>query len=208
MTGASTNAGDVAAGEAKEDLTELSCEELRVRLELQMQRLEVQNCDMSDLRKLVAPFKVENTQLARSLKKSQQQIQQVFNALRELFRDPTRREWLESHKEDRPLCTFFAILIKWYKKIKEDEDPTIRFYEKVWQYERGDPLDDVAVSSVQPADQQAAAPEQPDGFCYYFDREVPAARRCWRLRRHGGSTGTQKFSADKHCSLQCMQRKD
>lgn len=120
-------------------------------------RLEAQSGDLADLRGLVTPFKVENVRLSRSLKRSRQQIQEVLQALRDFFADPTRREWFRERKDDVALCGFFQRLIAWYRSVCEEDNPTIAFYQKVWEYERGD---DFRMAESSAPDSASEAPSE------------------------------------------------
>jgi len=101
-------------------------------------RLESQATDLADLSRLVTPFKVENVRLSLSLKRACQLVQEVATALRGFFADQSRREWFMVQKnEDPALVAFFKVLVTWYKKICDDDNPTLLFCRKIWQYERG-----------------------------------------------------------------------
>jgi len=101
-------------------------------------RLESQEKDLTDLSRLLTPFKVENVRLSRSLKRACQLVQEVAQALRGFFADQSRREWFIVQKDQDPaLVAFFKTLVTWYKKICDDDNPTLTFYRRVWQYERG-----------------------------------------------------------------------
>jgi len=101
-------------------------------------RLESQAKDLADLSRLVTPFKVENVRLSRSLKRACQLVQEVATALRGFFADQSRREWFILQKDEDPaLVSFFKALVTWYKKICDDDNPTLLYYRKIWQYERG-----------------------------------------------------------------------
>lgn len=101
-------------------------------------RLESQAVDLADLSRLVTPLKVENVRLSRSLKRACHLVQEVAAALRGFFADQTRREWFKVQKDEDPaLVAFFKALVTWYKKICDDDNPTLMFYRRIWQYERG-----------------------------------------------------------------------
>mmetsp|Transcript_54137 Transcript_54137/g.107769 ORF Transcript_54137/g.107769 Transcript_54137/m.107769 type:complete len:415 (-) Transcript_54137:71-1315(-) len=102
------------------------------------QRLESQAVDLADLTRLVTPLKVENVRLSRSLKRACHLVQEVAVALRGFFADQSRREWFKVQKDEDPaLVAFFKALVTWYKKICDDDNPTLMFYRRIWQYERG-----------------------------------------------------------------------
>jgi len=101
-------------------------------------RLEAQASDLVELRRLMIPFKVENVRLSRSLKQACQQVQEVALSLRTFFADPGRREWFKQQKEDITLCRFFHQLIAWYRRVSDDDNCTVAFYQKIWEYERGE----------------------------------------------------------------------
>jgi len=103
--------------------------------------IETKTGELAEVEALMAPFKVENVRLSRALKHARGQITCVLQALREFFADPTRREWFKQRKEDKPLCDFFQRLINWYRTVTEESDPTISFYTRIWEYERGDVVD-------------------------------------------------------------------
>jgi len=101
-------------------------------------RLESQAVDLADLSRLVTPLKVENVRLSRSLKRACHLVQEVAVALRGFFADQSRREWFKVQKDEDPaLVSFFKALVTWYKKICDDDNPTLMFYRRIWQYERG-----------------------------------------------------------------------
>lgn len=124
-----------------ENLERLSRPELHRLVAILARRVEAQARDIADLQVLMTPFKMENVRLSRCLKWSQQKIQEAMSNLREFFKDPNRGEWILLHQEDVVLVRFFQRLVSWYKAISEEDSSTLRFYELVWMYERGDQKD-------------------------------------------------------------------
>lgn len=117
------------------DLSHMSGEEMR-------DTLMVLAGDLDDLHQLVTPLKVENARLAQCGKHLSGLVQEVVHALRDFFADKARREWYKSQEEGDPLQEFFRSLIRWYQRICDDDNPTLAFYKRVWEYERGadDPI--------------------------------------------------------------------
>eukprot|EP00448_Togula_jolla_P038476 CAMPEP_0170628950 /NCGR_PEP_ID=MMETSP0224-20130122/33021_1 /TAXON_ID=285029 /ORGANISM="Togula jolla, Strain CCCM 725" /LENGTH=157 /DNA_ID=CAMNT_0010956537 /DNA_START=27 /DNA_END=500 /DNA_ORIENTATION=- len=100
--------------------------------------LNVDGLNLTDLMRIITPLKVENVQLAGSLKWCNQRLFEVTRVLRRFFTDPTRREWLKDQSEDTELCAFLRGLIAFYRRVAVEEDPTLSFYQRIWEYERGE----------------------------------------------------------------------
>eukprot|EP00404_Azadinium_spinosum_P004490 CAMPEP_0180467440 /NCGR_PEP_ID=MMETSP1036_2-20121128/27001_1 /TAXON_ID=632150 /ORGANISM="Azadinium spinosum, Strain 3D9" /LENGTH=347 /DNA_ID=CAMNT_0022474403 /DNA_START=1 /DNA_END=1041 /DNA_ORIENTATION=+ len=90
-----------------------------------------------ELSQLITPLKTENVRLSKCLLRASQLVQEVAQALRSFFRDPTRREWIKEQGDDIQLMCFFQRLIEWYKQACDDDNPTLAFYRRIWRYERG-----------------------------------------------------------------------
>lgn len=99
--------------------------------------IETQAADLVDFTGLISRFKIENVRLSRSLKKARHQINLILHAVQEFFADSMRREWFRRCRDDSSLCEFFQRLVNWYRAVVQ-EDPTVAFYQRIWQYERGE----------------------------------------------------------------------
>lgn len=126
--------GSVAMGSmlTSEDISKMSASELRTTVK-------VLEADLDDVQQLVTPLKVENARLAGIGRTLSGLVQEVVHALRDFFADKQRREWFKTI-EDEGLGDFLQVLIRWYRRIAEDDNPTLAFYKRVWEYERSDDL--------------------------------------------------------------------
>merc|ERR1719433_1942901 len=102
------------------------------------EQLESQAAHLMELGASVAPLKRKNVRLSRMAHLAVKLVQEAAAVLRGFFADPGRRNWVKERKaKDKGLVDFLRVLITWYRRLRDDDSPTLSFYRRLWQYERG-----------------------------------------------------------------------